>query len=84
MKQVLKSIAFGVVGAGLFSFFLMMALIPMLAVIARRSGNISQSSVVVEPGSIMYMYGLPLAVVVFAVCFVLGMRRQRRPSPHPR
>jgi len=78
VKNLLKSAALGLVGAGVFSFFFMMALIPTLAVIARSTTRINQQSVVVDPAWAVRMVGIPLAAVAFAVCFALARRRFRR------
>jgi hypothetical protein len=80
MKNLLKSAGLGLVGAGVFSFFFMMAAIPTLAVIARSGPHISQQSVVVDPAWMVRTVGMPLAALAFAVCFALAWRKFRRQS----
>ena len=78
LRNLLKSMALGLAGAGVFSFFFMMAVIPTLAVIARSGPHINQQSVVVDPAWAVRTVGMPLAAVAFAVCFALAWRKFRR------
>ncbi|HWR14480.1 MAG TPA: hypothetical protein VN577_06610 [Terriglobales bacterium] len=82
MKSVLKSVLLAFVGTGLFFFFLMMGVVPIMATIARMTGDVSSRSVVVDPGVFFRTWGIPLAVVAFLICFAVGMYRFRR-LEHP-
>jgi uncharacterized membrane protein YhaH (DUF805 family) len=74
MRSILKSLLWAFVGTALFFFFLIMALVPALALLARLSGNIAQKSVVVEPTSLLRTWGLPMAAAAFVTLFALSMR----------
>ena len=65
-------------GTGLFFFFLMMALVPTLALLARTSGNVAQKSVVVDPAIFLRTWGLPMAAVTFVVLFTLAFHKMRQ------
>ncbi len=78
MKSVLKSLLLAFMGPGLIFFFLMMAVLPIMATLARTNGDISQKSVVVDPNIFMRTYGLPLAAIAFIVLFAISMHRIRR------
>ncbi len=77
-QSIAKSLLVGFVGAGVVSFFLMMAVIPTLAVMKRLAGNVAQTSVVVNPASFMRMVAIPAAVVGFVVIFLVALMRFRR------
>ena len=77
-QSIAKSLLVGFVGAGVVSFFLMMAVIPTLAVMKRLAGNVAQTSVVVNPASFMRMVAIPAAVVGFFVIFLVSLMRFRR------
>lgn len=66
------------VGAGLVSFFLMMGIIPAMAIAQRLSGNVSQHSVVVNPAGFMRTYGIALAAFSFVALFLVALLRFRR------
>jgi len=78
MKSIGKSLLLAIVGAGIVSFFVMMTLIPALALIKRLTGNVAQQSVVVEPAVFMRTYGIPLVAVSFVVLFCMALVRFRR------
>lgn len=78
MKSIAKSLLLAVAGTGVFFFFLMMAVIPTMALFARTSGNVAQKSVVINPSVLLRTWGLPLAGVAFVVLFALAMYRFRR------
>ena len=78
MQNLLKSAALGLAGAGVFSFFFMMAAIPTLAVIARNATGVNRQSVVVNPAWAVRMVGMPLAALAFVVCFGLAWHKFRR------
>ena len=83
MKSVAKSLLLAFVGTGLFFFFLMMAVLPTMALLARESGRISQKSVVVDPTLFMRTYGLPMAAIAFVALFGIAMYRFRRMEHQP-
>ena len=77
-QSIAKSLLVGFVGAGIISFFLMMAVIPTMAVMKRLAGNVAQQSVVVNPAAFMRMVAIPAAVVGFVVLFLVALMRFRR------
>lgn len=77
-QSIGKSLLVGFAGAGIISFFLMMGVIPALAVLKRLSGNVAQKSVVVDPAAFMRNIGIPAAVVGFVVLFFVALMRFRR------
>lgn len=77
-QSVGKSLLVGFAGAGIISFFLMMGVIPALAVLKRMGGNVAQQSVVVNPALFMREVGIPAAVVGFVVLFFVALMRFRR------
>ncbi len=77
-QSIAKSLLVGFAGAGIVSFFLMMAIIPALAVMKRLSGNVAQQSVVVNPAVFMRTVGIPAAIVGFVVLFLIALLRFRR------
>jgi hypothetical protein len=78
VKFIAKSFLLAFMGTGLFFFFLMMALVPTLALLARTSGNIAQKSVVVDPAILLRTWGLPMAAVMFVVLFALAFHKMRK------
>jgi fumarate reductase subunit D len=78
LQSIAKSLLIAVAVAGLASFFLMMSVIPVMALLQRLGGNIAQKSVVVNPSAFMRTYGLAVVVVVFVIAFALSMRRIHR------
>lgn len=76
LKDVAKSVMLAMVGTGTFFFFLMMAVIPVMGMLARRGTTFTQSAVV-DPDHMLRVIGLPAAAVLFVVFFVLAMRRMR-------
>ncbi len=77
-QSIAKSLLVGFAGAGIVSFFLMMAIIPALAVMKRLSGNVAQQSVVVNPAVFMRTVGIPAAIVGFVVLFLIALQHFRR------
>ena len=77
-QSIAKSLLVGFAGAGIVSFFLMMGVIPALAVLKRLGGNVAQKSVVVNPAVFMREFGIPAAVVGFVVLFLIALLRFRR------
>jgi hypothetical protein len=77
MRSILKSLLWAFVGTGLFFFFVMMALVPTLALLARLSGNVAQKSVVVDPSSLLRTWGIPLAAAAFLFLFSLSLYHLR-------
>ncbi len=78
VRFVAKSFLLAFVGTGVFFFFLMMALVPTLALLARTSGNIAQKSVVVDPALLLRSWGLPMAGIMFVILFALAFHRMRK------
>lgn len=77
-QSIGKSLLLAFAGTGLVSFFLMMGMIPAMAVMQRLSGDMEQRSVVVNPAAFMRTYGLGLAVLSFVVFFFVALTRYRR------
>src|SRR4051812_22471898 len=75
LQSIGKSLLLAFVGAGLVSFFLMMGMIPMMALMQRLSGDVAQHSVVVNPAGFMRTYGIGLAMLSFVVLFFVSMWR---------
>jgi fumarate reductase subunit D len=75
VQAIGKSFLLAFAGAGVVSFFLMMAVIPALAAIQRFRGNVEQSSVVVNPAAFMRTYGIGAAIGTFLVLFVISVVR---------
>jgi hypothetical protein len=73
-----KSFLVAFAGAGLVSFFLMMTIIPSMALMQRLRGDIAQKSVVVNPAGFMRTYGIGLAAAAFVIIFIVAMIRFRR------
>ncbi len=78
MKSVAKSLLLAFVGTGFLFWFIMMAIVPSLAVVARMRGDVAQRSVVVSPALFMRSYGIPVAAVAFLVFFAIAMYRFRK------
>jgi hypothetical protein len=78
VKSVLKSLLLAFMGTGMLFFFLMMAVVPIMAVLARMGGDVSQKSVVVNPGIFLRSVGLPIAIVAFVALFGISMYRFHR------
>jgi hypothetical protein len=77
MRSIAKSLLMALVGTGIFFSFLMMTVIPIQAALARLGGNISKLSVVINPSIFLRSVGIPIAVAVFCVLFVLAMHKLR-------
>ncbi len=77
-QSVLKSFVAAFAGAGLVSFFLMMGIIPALALMQRLSGNVAQHSEVVNPAGFMRSVAIPAAIAAFVIVFVLALYRFSR------
>jgi hypothetical protein len=78
LQSIGKSFLLAVAGAGIVSFFAMMAVIPIMALMQRLSGNIAQHSEVVNPAVFMRTYGIALAAVAFVIVFFATLMRSRR------
>jgi hypothetical protein len=78
VQSIGKSLIIAIAGAGMVSFFLMMAIIPAMALLQRLHGNVSQQSEVVNPAMFMRTYGVGVSVAAFALLFVMAMLRFRR------
>jgi hypothetical protein len=78
IESIGKSLLLAAAGAGMVSFFLMMTIIPVEALMQRLRGNVAQQSEVVNPAAFMRTYGLGLAAAAFAVLFVMALLRFRR------
>lgn len=78
LQSIAKSLLLAFVGSGIVSFFIMMAVIPAMALRQRLTGNVAQQSEVVNPAIFMRTYGIPIAVIAFIVLFVLALTRFRR------
>jgi len=82
VKMILQSLAAGLMGASLFFSFFMTLAVAVLALIGRLTvASVDTQFIVVSPAALFRVYGLPLSVIAFAVCFVLGLRRFRRLHP---
>jgi hypothetical protein len=77
VKHLGKSLVLAFMGTGLLFFFLMMAAVPILALLARLSGDVSQKSVVVNPGLFLRAYGVPIAIAAFIALFAVSEYRFR-------
>jgi len=78
VKLVLKSLAFGLLGAALFFAFFSMLAVPLLGAWSRlHNANtpLQSSDVLIQPINFLRMVGLPLAGAAFVTCFVLGWKR---------
>ena len=76
--MVLKSVGFGLLGAGLFFSFFSMLAVPLLAAWSRlHNANtpLQAGDVVIQPISFLRLVGLPLAAAAFVTCFVVGWRK---------
>ena len=77
-QSIAKSFLLAFVGAGIVSFFLMMGIVPALALMQRLTGNVAQQSEVVQPATFMRTYGIGLAAASFVVLFLVSLKRFRR------
>lgn len=78
VKVVLKSLAFGLLGAALFFAFFSMLAIPLLGAWSRlHNANtpLQAADVVIRPITFLRLVGLPLALATFVTCFFLGWRK---------
>ena len=78
MKLVLKSLAFGLLGAGLFFAFFSMLAVPLLAAWSRlHNANtpMQAGDVVIQPIMLLRLVGLPLAGAAFVTCFAIGWKK---------
>ena len=75
VQSIAKSLLLAFVGAGIVSFFLMMGIIPALALLQRLTGNVAQQSEVVQPAMFMRTYGIPLAAASFVILFFVSLMR---------
>jgi hypothetical protein len=80
VRHVGKSLLIAFMGTGLIFFFLMMAAVPTMALLTRLSGDVTKTSVVVNPALFLRTYGLPLAVVAFGALFGVSEYRFRAHS----
>jgi hypothetical protein len=78
MKFIGKSLLLAFVGTGLFFFFLMMAVIPIQALMARIGGNVAKTSVVVNPALFLRTAGVPMAAAAFVLFFGISLYRFHR------
>jgi hypothetical protein len=82
MKPLAKSLLAAFMGTGIFFCFLMMGVIPIMALLARVNGNIAKLSVVVDPQHVLRVYGLPTAAAMFVFLFFMSLGRFRRDEQH--
>ena len=75
VQSIAKSLLLALAGAGMAAFFLMMAAIPIMALMQRLAGNVAQASEVVNLGTFMRTYGVAIAAVAFLASFILAMVR---------
>ncbi len=78
---MIKSLAFGMLGAALFFAFFSMLSVPLLAAWSRlHNANtpLQAGDVVIQPVAFLRLVGLPLAAGAFVTCFVLGWRKFAR------
>ncbi len=83
MKLVLKSAAFGLMGAALFFVFFSMLAVPVLGAWSRLHNPntpLEAQDVLIQPVSFLRMVGLPLAAATFIACFVMGWKRFAHPA----
>ncbi len=83
MKLFLKSFVAGVIATGLFFSFLMMLVIPAVALMARLHGPTEAQDVVVSPMPLLRGFGLPLSALVFLMTFGLSLRQFSRRAAQP-
>ena len=75
---MLKSLAFGLLGAALFFAFFSMLAVPLLAAWSRlhdANTPLQAGDVVIQPITLLRTVGLPLAAAAFVTCFIVGWRR---------
>jgi uncharacterized membrane protein len=78
VRVVLKSVAFGLLGAALFFAFFSMLAVPLLAAWSRlHNANtpLQAGDVVIQPITLLRLVGLPLACAAFVTCFIVGWRK---------
>jgi hypothetical protein len=83
---VLKSLAAALAGMALFFCFFMMFSIPVLMVVAKLhdpNAPLQAPDVVLSPTALFRTVGLPLSALAFLICFVLAMKKFRKPRNHP-
>lgn len=78
VKAIAKSLLLAFMGTGIFFSFLMMIVIPIQALLARTSTNISKLSVVVNPNVLLRSFGIPMAIAIFVTLFTIGMVKLHR------
>lgn len=82
---MLKSLAFGLLGAALFFAFFSMLAVPLLGAWSRlHNANtpLQSSDIMIQPITFLRFVGLPLAAAAFVTCFVIGWRKFVR-AEHP-
>lgn len=80
---MLKSLGFGIVGAGLSFSFLVMIAVPLAAAWSRLHNPntpLQANDVVIEPFGFLRLVGIPIAAAAFAACFALGWRKFAHPA----
>ncbi len=81
MMSFLKSLVAGLMAAGLFFFFAMMLAVPISGLLARAAPT-ARPDMVVDAGSVLRDFGVPVSAAVFLATFALVFRRLRtRPAP---
>ena len=86
VKRVLKSAAFGLMGASLFFVFFSMLAIPLLGAWSRLHNPntpLQAQDIMIQPITFLRWVGLPLASAAFITCFLLGWRRFTAAERHP-
>ena len=84
VKIFLKSLGFGVMGAGLFFGFFSMLVFSVLSAWTRmHQENPSVRGVMIEPLPALQYIGIPLAAATFLVCCWLGHKKFSRAERHP-
>ena len=81
---MLKSLGFGVVGAGLTFSFLVMIVIPVFGAWSRLhdpNTPLQAGDVLIEPFGVLRWIGIPLAAAAFVACFALGWRKFAHSAP---
>ena len=82
---MLKSLAFGLLGAALFFAFFSMLAVPLLGAWSRlHNANtpLQSSDIMIQPITFLRFVGLPLSAAAFVTCFVIGWRKFVR-AEHP-
>lgn len=84
VRAVLKSLGFGVVGAGLSFSFLVMIAVPLVGAWSRLHNPntpLQASDIVIEPFGFLRVVGIPIAVAAFIGCFALGWKKWAHSAP---